>query len=301
MTEYQNDFTWWLNALAGNRSAIEVNTPQPGFYRMKRKGNGTIEMVAIAYWTDSNTGELRCHLNGDDFDRYGLEIWPWASKNPVSKEDYDARLRDGKWPGEHAAVVGHNAAPPDDSPEAIAERIADLAREAEKMIEAGAAADQPSCDQASDLANLLGELAGKCEDLHAAEKRPILEAGRAIDRKWFVPRDLASALKARLKQIVVTPWLTKQKAEADRAAAAAVAQGAPIDTIATPKVTAGSSKRPTALRTYFRAEIEDRAKLLDHLKDHPDVIACIQKIANAAAAKKITLPGCRIESEQRAA
>lgn len=295
-----NDFTWWSEALAGRRTAIEVNTPQPGYYKLKRKADGA--SVPISYWMDTKTGEPRCHIDGKDCDAVrAVEVWPYASKCPVSRDDYIERLNSGKWPGEHAAVVGHNAAPPDDSLDAIAERIADLGREAEKMIAAGAAAGDDTSDQASDLANTLGELEAKCTTLHRAEKEPHLEAGRACDRKWFGLRDHAADLKRRLKAVVVTPWLTKKKEESDRAVAAAIATGAPIETISAPKITAGSSKRSTALRTHYRAEVEDRAKLLDHLKDHPDVVAAIQKIANAAAQKKIALPGCKIIAEQKAA
>ena len=37
------------------------------------------------------------------------------------------------------------------------------------------------------------------------------------------------------------------------------------------------------------------------LKDNPEVLETIQRIANAAAAKKIALPGCRVVEDRRAA
>jgi hypothetical protein len=45
---------------------------------------------------------------------------------------------------------------------------------------------------------------------------------------------------------------------------------------------AGASKRSSALRTYHRAEIEDKAKLIEALQNHPEVHETVQKIANAA-------------------
>ena len=139
----------------------------------------------------------------------------------------------------------HNQAPPDDTPEAITQRLDDLAREAERLIAAGAASDQATADQASDLGNTFGELEAKTEALRIAEKQPHIEAGRAVDGKWVPLRDRAEDLKKRIKAVVVTPWLTKRKDETTKAAADAIATGAAIDTVATPKVTAGSSKRST--------------------------------------------------------
>jgi hypothetical protein len=45
---------------------------------------------------------------------------------------------------------------------------------------------------------------------------------------------------------------------------------------------AGASKRSSALRTYHRAEIEDKVKLIEALQNHPEVHETVQKIANAA-------------------
>lgn len=294
-----NDWTWWQNALKGVRGDINPNDPQSGYYRTRRKGRDMDSPVA--YWMDSKTGEQRCFVDGTDFDKYAIDIWPYASKKPISKEEYGERLSTGKWPGDSAAVVGHNNSPTDDSVEAIADRIEDLAREAEKLIAAGAAKTETDSDQASDLANTFGELEAKTSRLHKDEKDPHLEAGRAVDRKWFSLRDRAAELKKRLKAVVVTPFLTKKVEAAEKANVAAISQGIAPEALPQTRVTAGSSKRSTGLRTYYRAEIEDKAKLLDNLKDHPDVVACIQGIANAAAGKKIALPGCKIIEEKRAA
>lgn len=295
-----NNWSWWLNALKGEVAPIHDGDPQPGFYRVRRKGRDVES--ACAFWFDSGTGDLRCHMDGQNFDlQRALEIWPYASKKPVTKEAYGERIRDGKWPGDNAAVVGHNAAPVGDDAASIADRIEDLSREAAKLIAAGAAKTEAESDQASDLANTFGELEGKTKDLHKAEKDPHLEAGRVVDRKWFPLRDRAAELKTNLKRVVVTPFLTKKNDEIKKAQTAAVASGVAPDALPQVRTTAGSSKRATGLRTYYRAEITDKAQLLESLKDHPDVVACIQKIADAAASKKLALPGCKVIEEQRAA
>jgi hypothetical protein len=300
MTSPNDQWTWWQNALAGSAASITDGEPQTGYYRVRRKGQDGFSPVA--YWTDSKTGKQRCHLDGKDFDEQrALEIWPYASKQPVTAEAYDERLRTGKWPDEHAAVVNHNRAPVADDIAALQDRIEDLAREAEKLIAAGPAQTDAESDQASDLAQTFGELETRIKRLHQAEKDPYLEAGRVVDRKWFGLRDRAAELKRRLKLAVVTPFLTRKREETEQADATAVLSGADPATLPNVRLTAGSSKRSTALRSYFRAEIEDKAKLLDALKDHPELFACIQAIADAAAKQKIALPGCRVVKEQRAA
>lgn len=291
---------WWRNALAGNHAPIHDGEPHTGYYRVRRKGRDGL--VPVAYWLDTQTGEQRCHMDGSDFDlQRALEIWPYASKNPVTAEAYGERQRTGKWPDESAAVIGHNAAPVGDGILVIADRIEDLAREAERMIAAGAAATDDACDQASDLANTFGELEGKADKLRTDEKAPHLEAGRLVDAKWRPLLDRAADLKKRLKAIVVTPFLKNKSAEVYKANVAAISAGAAPESLPQQRTTAGSSKRATALRTHYFAKIVDKAKLIESLQEHPDLVACIQSIADAAAKKKIALPGCEVQTEQRAA
>jgi hypothetical protein len=288
-----NDFTFWARLLAGEPLGIDANDPAPGYYRLRRRGRDGY--IPVAFWRDTTSGELRCHVDGADIsEQRAIEIWPYAAKNPVSSNDYLERIRQGKWPGEHEAVIGHNAAPLDDTPGTIGERIEDLAREAEKLIKSGSALTQAACDQASDLANTLGELSSKCNTLHGFEKAPHLEAGRGVDRKWFPLRDYAGEVKQRLKRLVVTPFLRKKEEEVNAAAIAKISAGAAPETVPQPKITAGTSKRATALRTQTSAEIIDWSKLLEALGEHPAMKDCAQGIANASAKAGIELPGTKI-------
>lgn len=293
-----DQYEGWRRLLAGERVELHPNPEDAlsGFYRVRRGKDGAFEPVSI-FRDDSGLQFVR---GGKVVD--GAEVWPFCAKYPVTYQDYEAVAeRNEQWSDVNDAVVGHNRAPVGDTPEAILDRVADLEREAEKLIKVGAATTQAAADQASDVANTFGELETRAIRLHKDEKDPHLEAGRVVDRKWFPIRDKAADLKRRLKAVVVTPFLTKKREEQERAQVAAVQSGAAPDTVAPVRAVAGSSKRSSGLRTYYRAEIEDKAKLLDSLKDHPEVVACIRSIANAAAAKKIALPGCKIVSEQRAA
>ena len=192
MTSQSEDrYSWWRDALVGKRAPIDVNEPETGYYRIRRKSEDGFS--PIAYWLDSKTGKPRCHVNGTDYDsQRALELWPYASKRPVTAEAYQERLRTGKWPDEHTAVIGHNKMPMGTDPVDINDRIEDLAREAEQLIAAGPAQSDEEANQASDLAQTFGELEGKISRLHKEEKEPFLESGRAIDRKWFNLRDRAA-------------------------------------------------------------------------------------------------------------
>jgi hypothetical protein len=299
----EDPWAWWNNALKGIFGEISADEPKTGFYRSRRKNRQTGDVVfaPVAYWY-AEDGALRCQIDGQDVsDMIAREAWPYVSRRPISHELFTSVRAGAPWPDLNDAVVGHNSAPVEDTDAAIRDRIEDLAREAERMLKAGAAADQASADQASDLANTFGELSSKAIDLHKVEKQPHLDAGRKVDAKWFGLRDRADDLKRRLKAVVVNPWLNKKSQEAEAAKRAALQAGAPLEAVAEVRTTAGSSKRSTGLRTYYFAQITDRAALLDSLKDHPEVIAVIEKIANDAAKKQIALAGCVVKSEKRAA
>jgi hypothetical protein len=297
-----DEWDWWRNALKGVFGTTHADEPQTGFYRSRRqnKQTGEVTFQTVAYWYKD--GKLRCQIGGKDVDDLvAREAWPYVSRRPITHELFIAVCHGEPWPDINDIVEGHNRAPVDDSIEAIQERIDDLAREAERMLKAGAAQDQATSDQASDLANTFGELQTKIGNLHKAEKAPHLEAGRAVDKKWFGLRDRADDLKSRLKAVVVTPWLRKKADEANAAKVAAVTAGKSVGEAPEVRVTAGSTKRSTGLRTYYFAEITDKAALLDSLKDHPRVVAVLQEIADEAAKKQVALPGCVVKSDRRAA
>lgn len=320
-TQQADPWFWWKEALQGRFLPLGDGELVWGYFRSKRKGAAVDS--GIAFWQDSKSGEWRCHMDGQEFDvDRAREIFNYCKVRPVTAEDYGSRLRTGKWPNDNEAVIGHNNAPADDSPEAIKERIEDLIREAKRMIEAGGAEDRSAADQASDVANALGELESKSTALHKIEKAPALEQCRAIDAKWFSLRDLANEWKSRLKTVVVTPFLKKQAAiveeqnrkaaeaaaeAAEQAKAAAIAKGADPETVkveVTPTVirnVAGSSKRSSGLRTVTSANVTDWVALLTHLKDHEKVQEAAQKVADASAKAGIALPGTEIIKDQRAA
>lgn len=296
--ELINDWAPWRALLRGENIARDPNTPFTGYYRMKQGS----EWVPVAYWYDSTDGHLRCQRGKRELHEHdAVDMWPYVSRHPVTPEAYETALATGQWPDEHPAVVGHNRAPVEDDWEAIRDRIEDLTREAGRLIEAGAATTDDAVNQASDLAQTLGELEARAVSLHQIEKAPHLEAGRAIDKKWFGLRDLAADFKRRLKAAVITPWLTRKAEQAQAEASKAIASGTAPEALPTVRTTAGTSKRSTALRTQTSAEVTDWQALLYALHEHPDLRETAQKIANASAKVGVALPGTKIVKKQTAA
>lgn len=293
-----NDFTWWKQALTGDVQPIDPNVPAPGFYenRSRHKVTKEITRSVVAVWYDGPILKCKNGSAGMLDQHRAIERWPFWSKRPISKATYDA-VRAGKgWPDEHpaAAMDRDNAAPLDDSLEGMRERIEDLAREAEKLIAAGAARNQDEADRAADLAERL--LAReKLADLRRREMmRPHEEAAKAVDGQWRPLRDMAADCKARLKKLVVTPFLADQETKAAAYRAAAAAAGRPVPTA---KPAAGSTTT-TSLRVVTTAVIEDYSKTLQAFADHEQVRDLIQKLANASARAGICPAGCQIKTEK---
>lgn len=307
MSEWQ----WWTDALNGVIGPMHEGEPQTGYYKVRRKGKDGF--VPVAYWKDTGTGAQRCHMDGEDFDEQrAVEIWPYASKNPVTQEAYSEKLRSGKWPGESDAVIRDNsaAAPDDDTYEALKDRIDDLAREADRVIDKGAAKDQAQADQASDLANRLGELHKRADTARAAEKKPYDDEAKAVQAKWLPVLGAAEVYK-RLKAAVITPFLVAEEqkrraaeAEARKAAEEAAKAGAPIPepVAAKPAPKAGSGgRRSVALRSVKVVTITDRAALLKFFEGNEQITDLLQTLAQRAVAAGVSVPGVSVTEEQRAA
>jgi hypothetical protein len=306
-----DQYDFWRRRLTGEVIPIHEGEAQSGFYRVRSRDKTTWRTVA--YWFKD--GALRCRVNGDDIDEQrAMELWPFASKNPITHEVYRAVSQGGAWPDLHEAVtadrINSSNAPADNSLEALQDRIADLARDAEKLIADGAARSQEAADRASDLANRLGELHKQADTARAAEKKPHDDAAKAVQAKWLPVLSLAEVYK-RLKNVVVGPFLVEQdrkRREAEQAALKAAEEAAkagrepPPPAAASAPVKAGSGgRRSVALRTQKRAVIVDHAAALSHFANHSEVKALVETLANRAVRGGFDVPGVKVTEEQVAA
>lgn len=308
-----DQYDFWRRRMAGEVVPIHDGEPQAGFYRLKtRDGN----WQAVAYWFATD-GSLRCRVGGKDInEQTACERWPWASKSPITHEVYKAVIAGGPWPDQHDGVTRDRAnsdnAPADESFDGLKDRIEDLARDADALIKAGAAADQSAADRASDLANRLAELHKSADIARAAEKRPHDEAARAVQAKWTPLMGTAEIYK-RIKAVVITPFLvaedTKRRAAETAARLAAeeaakagqpIPEPAPAVQRAAPKAGSGG-RRSVALRTVKVITISDRAALLAFFAANEQITEVLQKLAEKATAAGVAVPGVTVTEEQRAA
>lgn len=314
MTKPVDQYDFWRRRLAGEELPIHDGEYQAGFYRMKDRSGAS---HPVAYWFAPD-GTIRCRIGQKDVsEQTAAERWMWASKWPITHEQYKAVVGGAPWPDQHEAVTRSNNAPPDDSLEGLQAAIDDLAREAEVLIKAGGAKTQDAADRASDLANRLGKLQTQADTARKVEKQPSLDAERAVDDKWR-PVISAADIYKKLKDTVVTPFLkavreakdkaeaaAKQKAEeaarSGDAAKVAEAERAVAAAAAAP-VTAGTRGRKVGLRaTPPVITITDRAKLLEYFIDRQEITDALQIMAEKAVAAGVTPPGISVSKDSKAA
>ena len=126
-----DDFQPWRDRLAGKREGVDINTPEPGFYRIRAGKGGPWMPVAI--W--KKDGQLVCRVGATMRDP--AEIWSFC--HPVEKDAAKAAFETGKWPGD--IDIGHNS-----GDLTLAEQIADTAEQAEAFHAAGLANGGTTCE-----------------------------------------------------------------------------------------------------------------------------------------------------------
>ena len=287
-----NDFSWYRRALAdpskigGADLPLHESEPQPGYYRARYGKQSAWTPIAI--WYDQDT------LHADDGGTLVTDLgkisqaWTYCCRHPIPEALYFAVAEDGApWPD----AIDEPAAKPNADPlTQFAEAIDELAGAAARDL-AGKdlVADSAACDQASNYATRLTELAGDADKAREAEKRPHLERGRQIDALWTPVRDRARAEARALKDRV------GDALKARREAAKAIGVEAPTK--------AGTRGKVVILRKVERLVIADKAKLFAFLARHdlPDLDDVARKLADRMRRAGVDVPGIEIIIEEQAA
>jgi hypothetical protein len=212
-----DDFTWHENALKGIRGPISADEPMSGFYRQKNRAG---QYEPVAYWRDTNTGEQRCHINGkspaDPLRMF--EVWPHASRHPISEEAYWHRMDTGEWldndAGAAAAAKGPEIDPETDPAGSLAAEIA--AAKAGLAAYASIDSDEQSA-KAQTLRSALTGLSGKATKAYEALNRPLLNEQQRIRKVWFPLRDEAADAADKLRK-AMGAWEDIKLENAKRAA-----------------------------------------------------------------------------------
>jgi hypothetical protein len=291
-TNETKEYEYYFEALKKKATGIEIaldtyliDNPQSGCYRRKDKAGIWVPAV-YRLW-----GKVCVYNHAEVNPEVGRLHWSYCATEPIEYDDYVYHYANRRWPGDHEAVIGHNQAPPDDSAAAIADRVRDLGRDAEALIEAGEAKNETEAERAEQLAEAIAKLLARAKTLHAAEKQPFLDGGRDVDNRWKKVTELADDFKRRILLVVLTPFRLKRNAERKQEAVSAIASGADPTTI---------EKRPTGLRTRTSARIDDWKVLFNVLVENPKMQKLAKEIADAAARSGVPLPGTSIIKEKTA-
>lgn len=335
-------YDFWIAALKdpaqiGNKLSVHENDPQPGFYRMRAKDEGA-DMIPVAIWENA-AGEIVAKV-GSRMHDFPAEVWTFCCRYPVSEEDCRAAMRGEGWkdtPPETARGMGDNL--PDDPFEALVIEVNGEVEIAAELLKKPVKT-QDDADKVANFAKRIASLGKKADELFAVEKRPILDAGKAVDNKFRDVRDLTTKVTKDLKRALDAFLAEQRRIEQERqrkaaeeaaiarrkaeeaAAKAANEQSNPDDPeqqaakieaerladeakkmekdAQERQVSAGRTGSKVSLRTIKFAVITDFDALLVALKDRDEVKELVQSLANRAAKSDIELPGMKIDSRKEA-
>jgi len=304
----------WRNALQSDSPGlldVPAGVAVAGFYRASNTGR------PVAVWPNGD-GEMVARVGATGAAQEPDAQWcerVFAYCQPVSEEDYRQACATGVWSDHH--VAPHNRPP--EGLDNITAMLDDLRMEAHQMIKREVAKDQAEADRA---ANLVARIEGLIQALTAEQQQavaPILDLIRTLDgKRTLLEQQLQEARRPYTEKI--TPAMETVKKlklgfignfliKVRQAARAAIAQtgGTDLGSTSTNRATgavsvttnAGAKGAKVTLVTRWFAVIEDKARALDHFKDHPDILATLQKLCDAAARSRARtpVPGVKFDSK----
>ncbi|MCO4316306.1 hypothetical protein M8997_003850 [Phyllobacterium sp. 21LDTY02-6] len=312
---------------------VSEGDPKSGFFRRRAHKDGPWQTVAI--WFDNlNTV---CLVDGRPAD--AESVWTFACRNPISEGTYHAVRKGAEWPGEPAPTVQRTNLPSDPFEALKAEFESD--REIAEAFLKSPITTKEQADKAAAWAKRLSAIATKATGLHKVEKQPSLDESRRVDEKWRdlkeEPKELSTKMKRHLDAFLLEEQRKERQrqaeaqAEADRIRRAAeeaarkaedistnpndpvdLAKKADADRLAKEaaeaereaqarNATAGRTGSKVSLRTFVSARIVDYDKAVTALKEHPELKALVEQLANRAIRAGHELDGVERYEEQRAA
>lgn len=313
------DYTYWTNALAGNFGPVHDGDPQCGFYRILR---GSI-MAPVAIWKED--GRAIAAVDGKEAD--AAAIWSYVCQRPIPEQWYRDKIEGKHWPDEDENVTGSLIAPipgigdnnpPTDEAEILKGQIEAASAGADRYKEI---TDDDSAAAAQSLRARLNELSGEADKKREAQKKPHLEAGKAIDAKWQplvkAAKTAADAIKAALgthetrkarAAAEAERVVDEQRRAAEKAARDAAEAGRPPPVVEPPKpaepapapamTIKGAYGRAASVRVVKKAVVVDQDAAYMGLRTHSEMVALIAALAQRAAKAGVSVPGVEVTEEK---
>jgi hypothetical protein len=307
------DYTYWQNALAGKFGPIHDGEPQPGFYRMCRKGQ--IDQP-VAIWAEN--GGMQALVSDDEVN--ADTIWTYVADKPISEDVYRAVMAGGLWPTIAPSVAAPSNSESADPAEVLRDQIE--AAKADLKLYAEIKDDQTQA-AAQSLRSRLLELSREADKTREEQKAPHLKAGKDIDAKW---QPLVKDAKAAADTVAkaMGAWETekdrrraaaqreaeearrKAEEEARKAAQANMPPPAPVELppMVEPVAAApikGAYGRAASVRTVRIARVVDQDKLYEAVRNNHEVKAVLAKVAQAIVTGGETVAGVEVEIEKKVA
>lgn len=314
-------YAYWRAALAGKPVQTHIDDPQCGFYRKRTSRGGPFVPVAIF----EHDGKIVSLVDGRLVD--ADDIWTFACRYPVAEQWYRDKISGKPWPDEDAAVTGsltHAAEtnnPPTDEAETLKEQIAAAAANAADYADIR---DDATAGKAQSCRARLNELGHDADKRREAEKKPHLEASRAVDAKWrpiiaaakTAADAIARALSAHETRKARSAEEARRRAEEDRrrredSARQAAEAGKPVSvSVAAPPpppapepvpttTIRGAYGRGAAVKIVKVATVVDQDAAYGYLKNHAELKDLIAKLAQRAVNAGYEVPGVKIEEQRK--
>jgi len=316
-------FAWHTAALANpkeiGRTLKVTTTPEEGWFRSKFK-DGPWQPVVI--WFDDGWNALR----GIEPDRREVrdvdELWTYACRQPISYEEYERVAEKGlPWSDVDETVHAQRTPPkPGSNSDDISE--AEVLRDQIESALAGMKeyAEIKDVDQAGKAQSLrarLNELSGMADKKREAEKRPHLEAGKAVDKLWMPlvtdAKDGANKLRKTLEAFETKRLQEQRKREDERRRAeeeqrrreeepsfedmgqAAPAPPPPPAEAPDTKIRGAYGRAATIGAEFVVTSFDDYDALYGYMKGRPEIVACLEDLARKAVkAGRRDIPGITI-------
>ena len=216
-------------------------------------------------------------------------------------------------------AIGDNNPPfePGTADKALAAAILKKGEELKSLLDSwgGEPRNQVEAELVGSYVNVFRNFEKQANAYHASEKAPHLEAGRAVDAKWFPPvRDRAIACATKAKQITEAfkrAEDARKKEEIDRLLAdmrkraeqEAKITGEPVADIPEikiePTIIAAQRGRKTTPKVWQVVNpIEFGTYILNMESIPPDMLECLNKLARKMGAAGVNaLPGCEFKEK----
>lgn len=296
----QDTFGWdfWKAARKGKKIDVPLGIVPIGYYRKQTRSTGVWYPVAIWVGTDGvkraqiGHAEVKILATAEEEERFDFEVFSYASKTPTSHPEYQHWMQHREWPeamglkpivktvaAPREAKIGDNSGATAGEIEAMTlEALKDQVDSAiEQSKQFAKVETKEQGNAAQGLRTRLTSLASMGDKQRDIEKRPHLEAGRAVDDAWN-PLIKAAKEAARVIKTAVDDQATREKRRIAAERAEQQAAGNAPTEAAEPITFQGNQGGKTTARTIIVPTIVDYDAVYEQLRKNPEVTGVLDTL-----------------------